>query len=384
MIKKLFIILIIISNIFMLTGCWNAVEVDKMEIVSSIAIDKGKDGYKYNLAAEIISMDKGSSEDSESQQASKVVEASADTLFEATRKLISTTSRKLYYAHCKTVIISDELAREGIVPILDILMRFFTSRITVDLLIAKDTEAKNIIEQNSIRKSPNGIELETLLKNDQDHLSYTKKVDLFCAINELGTSGINLTIPTITIEKQDEEKSNFKVNGVAVFSKDKLVGYIDGEKTKYFLLITNRLKGGPLSLEVKDNSFISVQFLKNKTKTNYSVKDNTLVFNINTNTKVNVSEFGTNLPDDPEFNKLKSLIQNNLQRNIKELISEVQNEYGTDIFGFGKKIHESNPKLWRDYKKDWKETFKDLDVNIKTNVEIVNEGTTSKKIKSGV
>jgi len=380
MIKKLFLVLIIIFNIFILTGCWNVEEIEKMEIVSGIAIDKGKNGVKYNLAAELISSDK------EAKVPSKVVESSANTLFESTRKMISTSSRKLYYGHCKSVIISEELAREGIAPVIDILMRFFSSRISLDLIIAKDVNAKEVLKQDPVRKLPNGFEIETLIKNNEKSLSYSKKAELYTVVNDLGTAGMCTTIPAIKVEK-GKSKSKYKLDGLAVFSKDELVGFIDADKTKYYLFITDLIKGGTLSIKVDDkkNSYVAVQIIKNKTDMEYSIKDNKLSFNIHTETEVNISEMATDnkFSKDPQRKKLKSMLENKLEKNMKDLIAEVQNNFGCDIFGFGNKIHNTNPDLWKHYKKDWNETFETLDVNVKSEIKIINEGITNQEIKTG-
>ena len=38
-----------------------------------------------------------------------------------------------------------------------------------------------------------------------------------------------------------------EANGIAVFKKDKLLGYLSSEETKYFLMATDEVKGGLLT-----------------------------------------------------------------------------------------------------------------------------------------
>lgn len=382
--KRLVGIVILLCQLFVLTGCWDAVEIDQMQLVSSIALDKGEDGQKYHLSAEIVTLDSGSTEPSKSEQTSKIVEASADTIFEATRKIISTTGRKLYYGHCKNLIISEDLAREGIVPILDIWMRFLSSRITVDIMIAKEVDAVDILKQDSVRKSPNGFELESLLKSDREHLARTKRMELYAAVNELGTPGIDLALPAVTVEKKDHVKSMYKVDGMAVFSQDKLVGYVDGEQTKYFLMIKNLMRGGPLSVEVEKDRFVSIQFMKIKSKVDFSEEDDRLTFFINSKFNVTLAEFGTanEFEDDKDFPKLNKLIESKIEQDMEKFVRQVQEELGCDIFGFGKLIHEEDPELWEKYKDDWAQTFPEVEVAAKAEVKIINQGTTSKEIVS--
>ncbi len=68
---------------------------------------------------------------------------------------------------------------------------------------------------------------------------------------------------------------------------------------------------------------------------------------------------------------------------MEALIKKVQSEYGADIFGFGVKLHEDKAEEWNKVENNWEEVFKDLKVNIKTNVNIKGSALLSKTFGEG-
>ena len=70
-----------------------------------------------------------------------------------------------------------------------------------------------------------------------------------------------------------------------------------------------------------------------------------------------------------------------LENNIKEIITKIQQQYNSDIFGFGKILLKDEPKIW-DLKSDsWNELFKKLNINVNANVDIKNSALLSKPLE---
>ena len=61
----------------------------------------------------------------------------------------------------------------------------------------------------------------------------------------------------------------------------------------------------------------------------------------------------------------------------------MQTGYGADIFGFGNSVYKNIPRIWKDKGEEWDKIFRDLDVTVKTNIEIKHLGLLSESIKIG-
>jgi len=116
--KKIKIILLlftILMNSILTTGCWNYREVDKLLIVAGVAVDKGVK-YPFKVTAEIILISSGKDQ----KMTSKTISAEGTTMFDAVRNIISISGKKLYWSHSKVVIISKEIASEGVTKVIDL------------------------------------------------------------------------------------------------------------------------------------------------------------------------------------------------------------------------------------------------------------------------
>jgi spore germination protein KC len=67
------------------------------------------------------------------------------TLFDAARNVIQELDRKSFYAHTNVIVISEEIAREGVLPVLDFFSRGREVRGYVWLCVAKNAQAKELL-----------------------------------------------------------------------------------------------------------------------------------------------------------------------------------------------------------------------------------------------
>ncbi|QCX33529.1 Ger(x)C family spore germination protein [Caloramator sp. E03] len=376
--KKALLISIIFNCLF-LSGCWNYREIEQFSIVSGFAIDKSEN--KYILTAEIIESTGGR----DTKTSTKLISSEGVTIFDAIRNMIRYPGKKLYFSHTKVVIISSETAKEGMIPVLDLINRDIEPRYTMKILISKNIEAKKILEAGS------GSEIFSYTLDDmldaQKNLSSAPAVEVWEFINDLCKEGVSATLPTVTLEMMND-KATPKVEGSAVFKGDKLIGYLNGKDTKTFLFIKNKIKGGLITkkINIENNSAnMSLEIFSNKTKIKPKFKNSKLIIDISTDTDVSIGEVSGDMDFSKEEvrEKIKSYFEEELENQIKDLIKKVQTEYDSDIFGFGSTIKIKMPSLWKEIEPKWDEVFKTVDVNVKSNINIKNTAYTSKPIKMG-
>jgi spore germination protein KC len=65
------------------------------------------------------------------------------------------------------------------------------------------------------------------------------------------------------------------------------------------------------------------------------------------------------------------------------MISKIQTDFGSDIFGFGNCFYKKLPTVWKEKRNEWDKLFRDLEVTVETNVEIKHIGLLSKPIQIG-
>ncbi|GAA3334281.1 hypothetical protein GCM10020331_101630 [Ectobacillus funiculus] len=126
--KKILTLLIVIIPV--LTGCWSRHEVNDVAIVLGVALDKAKNG---NLLLSLqIAVPKASGGANGSAQGSDHTKINHDGFRKRTihpRSLSNYSgekSRGRFFAHDRVIIVGEELARDGVSPILDFFFKTST------------------------------------------------------------------------------------------------------------------------------------------------------------------------------------------------------------------------------------------------------------------
>ena len=380
--KKWLAFALLVAVCCTLTGCWNYREIDSLSIVAGVAIERDPEsGGGYILYIEIIEPSGNSKEQSTK---SKVVESRGKTIFDAARNAIDTSGKRLFWNHAQIIIVSEEIAKQGIFDVLDWFYRDAEPRLTLCLLVANGASAKDIITSDGITNEIRSLEIYNKIKN-ADSVEMFPRVELYQLIGMLKFDAPYAYAPSIIIKKQGDLKVS-EISGIAIFKGDKLRGFLDSEDTKYFLYAINEIQGGLLicdSIQGVPDSNVSLEVFSNKTAVRpvYSNGKVTMVIQMETEVAVGESGSNVNYKDKVGMASLKNDAQEFLVQNVMRVIRKVQDEFDTDIFGFGQKIYEDLPDVWKQYKNRWDTGFKELGFEISSEIKIRNTAQSGESIE---
>ena len=190
-----------IFNIFLvlcLTGCWNYKELNEYSIVTGIAIDKIQSDYKVSVLISNVPKNSGS-ESNKSSSDIVVYEGNGKSIFEAFKDISLISPKELYLNSFSILIISEDVAKDGINGVLDFFLRYSSSRNNFDVVIAKDNLAKDTLKiLTSITNSPSQS-ISDNLKTTTDLQGAIKTVSFDDLTSILVKDGIDPTINTVFI-----------------------------------------------------------------------------------------------------------------------------------------------------------------------------------------
>jgi spore germination protein KC len=187
-----------------ISGCWNYTEVDDMAIVAGVAIDKNKQDGKLQLTAELVDTQTGSNN---TQQGFKMLSMTGETMFEIVRNMISMTGKKLFWSHAKAIIFSEEMAREGLVKVVDWYSRDTETRSDVYIFVSGQKTAREILNLNSTTQSIMSFELAQMMK-DERYTATAPVMEIWDFVDRLESDGASAIAPLIIInEKMDKRMS---------------------------------------------------------------------------------------------------------------------------------------------------------------------------------
>lgn len=380
--RKLIILLYVCIIILTLTACWNYREVDRLTIVAGFAIDKTDNG-NYLLTFEVVDMHEAGKE---GKVRSVLIETEGETLLDAARNTISKNFPKLYFGHATIAILSKEVARESLLGVIDFICRDAELRLDIHLFVSEGETAGEILKAKALTTELLSFEINNIL-DEVKSLSKAIPMRSYEFVNLLGGKGVSGMMTSLCTVENNNEKV-IKLCGTAIFNRDKLQGFINGDETKTLSFIIDEVKGGVIVAKVGPKAIedrISLEISESKTKIKPVYKDNKLSIEVNINTSVFLDEHASkeNYNDEEGLEKLKKIAEKQLKDEIESLIKKVQTEFGSDIFGFGYFVYKNIPKVWKQQEDKWDEVFKNLEVKVEPKIEILHTSLLSKPVKIG-
>ncbi len=396
MMRKTMMIFLLIG-LFMpiLSACWNQKELTDLAFVMAMGIDKGEN-RRFQVSFQIVipgNVASGQGGGGGGQGLPiAVYTSSGDTITEAARRATQKISRRLYYAHTNLIAVSEEVAKDGLLDILDALDRDPEFRTTTEIVVARKTSAEKLVsalanlDKLPVNKVTKEIESTEALLGENMRVNIDEFINgLISHGREPITNGYKISGNQNMSGKSDDLKNTrseavLSSSGLAIFRNGKLEGWIDREKARGVVWIMDKVKSTSINIDWngKKNA-ITMAPIRSKTKVAVNIKQGKPVVNVAIEFEGWISEANTtvDLTDPKVIEKIDKSVANEIEKQIQSTITEVQKKK-SDIFGFGERIHRKNPKLWKKIKGNWNERFAELEVNVKVDSFTRREGIRTK------
>lgn len=386
-VKIIILTIFVFISCLLFSGCWNYREIEKLSIVAGFAIDKEADTGNYILTVETIDVSGGGSNGGGGKQQSMqsvVSKSYGKTVFDAVRQFIGRTGKRLYWSHAKIVIIGNEVAKEDIVPAVDWIMRDPEPRTDMWVTISKEKTAGEILEAENNLNPIKSFGLDEMMKNEKS-LYTSIPTELWQLIQDLGSDSISASAPSIQLTVKDGTKIP-EITGTAIFKKNKLIGWLNGDDTKYLAFLKNKMTSSivPLTNAAGTNNNVALEVYGNETKIKSEYQNEKIKMSVDTKTYVTIGEVqGTkNLIEEKGAEKVKKDGEKRIENRMKSVVEKLQTEYKSDVVGFGRYLQIQKPSV-RKKIKDWDEEFTKIDVEINVSLKITGTAYSSKPIKVG-
>ncbi|MEO2078366.1 MAG: Ger(x)C family spore germination protein [Bacillus sp. (in: firmicutes)] len=397
--KTLISLIVMCMSIPLLSGCWNQKELTDLAFVMAMGIDKGKH-QKFDVSFQLVNPANISAGQTGGGQGLPIAvyRSSGDTITEAARNATKKVSRRLYYAHTNVVVISEAVAKESLLYVLDAFDRDPEFRTTTELVIARGSKAEEIVTTLTILDRLPVTKITKQLKASEamlgENASYNID-DFLIGLLSKGKQPIANGYRLIGEKSMARKAENIQKtttdaflqsDGLAVFNKGKLKGWINHEKARGIIWVLNKVKSTDINVpwEGKKNALV-VAPIRSKTKISVRLVNEKPIIHVKIENEGWISEANTAIDlDNPEvIYKLEKLVEKEITKEINASVKEAQ-KFKTDIFGFGEKVHIANPKLWKKLQGNWDEEFANLPVKVHVDSYIRRQGIRTKPFWSNM
>lgn len=379
--------------LLLLAGCWNSKELDDLGIVVAVGIDKTEDD-QFLLVTQVINPSEIATDAPTTRPPVSIYESTGDSIFEAFRNMTEKSPRKMYLSQLRVLVIGNRLAEEGILPSLDIFYRDHEFRTAFFVTIAKDTGVKDLLKVLTPYEKIPANKLMHSMESVQRSLGSSKGIAIDELIAQILSKGQNPVLPGLLIEGDAEigtaieniEKidapTQLRVDHLAVMKEDRVIGWLTPDESKGLNYITGDMESTTVSYPCDSEGLVSVEVLRTDSSSKAKFEDRTPSISIELELEGNVGEL--NCPIDLTKAESIETINGDVEKKVKQMmeaaIKAAQEDFGSDIFGFGSLIQRKNPDYWKTVEKDWNSQFKELKVEIQVKAQIRRKGNSTQPI----
>lgn len=379
--KKIILSLILLLT---LTGCWNYNELNDYSIVSGVAIDKSDDEYEMSVL--ISNSPKSNSSESNSSESQVVVfSGKGDSIFSALKQIGLISPSELYFGSFSVLVISEEIAKEGINNAIDFFVRYPNSRKNFYVVLSKDTKAKDTLKIMTPLSSFPSQKITDNVKSTTELQGIISSKNFNDLLSTILSPGTELSINCIEIVgdvkegsskeniESSEPKTYTKLGNLGIFKDDKLVDWANRDESLGINIINGAISEMFLDIKYKDG-YVVIDSTSFSSNVKVKLKDDTPIVNIDLSGEARIVEVEGDV--DLENSKVIEEIQKKVNKKIKKRAEEaidlaIKNK--SDIFGFGKMFYQEYPKYFKKQEKEWNNNLDKIQINIKSNLKLKNK-----------
>lgn len=391
---KKFIIIILIGMICF-NGLVNERELNKLAIVSCIGIDLCDDG-EYQLTVNVLDTKKSGGDTNGEEKSEKnknsvknVYTTKSSSIQGALREIVNLSSKKMYLAHIEVVMLSEKILREkNIIDILDYFVRDYEGGNDFILTCIKGNEVKEIIENLSLENNQFATDINENIKSAYQYIGNTSENMLNNDLRNILQNGKEFVISSLEVENanlqgNEEEKNksfNIKVSDMGYFRNGKLIGFLEGKDNLCYNILNEGITFTILQIgEGKDR--VVIEIVNSKVSMIPEVVENKYIVNIDQTVTASITEMGENvkIKTKEEKRNYEEKFENLLKEYISQYIKNCKTKYNSDIVGFKNLFYKYKYNEYKNVENIfYSNIYKNIDINVKVNVNIPNFGGVEK------
>ncbi|RNC62833.1 MAG: Spore germination protein B3 [Candidatus Dichloromethanomonas elyunquensis] len=364
-----------------LGGCWDSSELNTVAITSVIGIEQIRDSV--HLALEIYNpAGEGELQGTQKANKAKYVQSTGQSFFDAIRNVNILFDKKIFLAHTKELIFNEETAKNGFVGLLDLWARQHATWPDAYLLVSRGVRPSEVIGVTNGLEETSANYIEDLIANSKD-TGKTVRTTAFDFLKEFYNGGYPVVGVITKKEKAKDAQENstedeLETEGAAVFSGQNMIGFLNGPETRGLNFATGKIRSAIIvSPSVEGQGVNSLEILNAGRKIDVHMEGEKVLFDL----KIDISAMlggETGRPDtsgNPSV--MKAIAEQNsetVRREVEQVITKVQEDWRTDIFGFGQALHQKYPDQWKTMKNQWNQIFPDAEITVTVKTDLKWQG----------
>lgn len=383
---KLKKILPIILSCILLSGCWDRIEIDRRNFISTIAVDTGEDIAKEKELKSIspeepfsegqikkISVTYGFPDMSMlgpgkgGSTQEKYIKTQAYSMEDAASEAAAKSSRNIYLGHSKLLVLSSDLLayKDTVKEVIDYLQRNPAIDRTMQVVVS-DGRAEEYIKFKPETENSTQYYISGLMDNSNRN-SRILNIDLNEFLILLSENG-NALLPRITLDKDNNE---LILSGAVVIKDYTMKGNFTALELLDIQMLSGKFRMGKkvIYLEGHPVDYV-IDGCERKIKV--EEKSDKLHITIDLNLEGQLGEYSTGdiVLDKDRLQMLQNSFNKSISLECEKILEIAKEEFEIDPFGIREHIEKFNPYIWNRVEENWMEKYKSalVTVNVKSEI----------------
>jgi spore germination protein KC len=385
MMRRRLLLTLLILSLTVLPGCWDRTEINDLGIAIAASVDLTPDNKVLFSEQVYIPSPLGMGGEGNPGETGgthyHVFSGIGDDIREAHKDLQKQMSRRLFIADRNLYLISETVARRGIQPYIDELVRNPQSRMRTHVAITKGNAATYLNVQYPFEQTP-GAALRKLVFGSASNY----RLDLNGLMRMMEKPGQNVSVPMIDqTPTSPQANESFRIAGFGVLKKGKLIGEIPYDVAKGVIWLKQQMKYDETTTTIPGHTGRVTTVLLN---VNYDIDSEiinghpTMRIKVTCENDLVENNSDLNLNDPSSLDLLDTVLAQKIKKQIVTALDLLQNKYDADIVLLGEQIHRKHPKEWQQLEKKWDQEFAKMPITVEVEDRIRRIGMTNQSLSN--
>lgn len=364
----------ILPLLFLLTGCWDQNIINQTKLITAEGIDYSKDGKVVSTVAvpQAVASDVG-----KGNIADQVISASGHTVRQSMLRLDRKISESLDLSKNQVLVISEFAAKKDIYHFLDIFYRDPKSALNAKLVISKGNASSIISTRFSETQTSSGVGeylKDLIISAEENGTVIDENIQTICP--KMFDPGQDFAIPFL-----EAKKDTVKINGVALFHENKMVGRIKEPLSVVFTMLSGEASTKAMSTtkRIYNNqkmevlNYVTVKLEKNDRALFVNVTPaGKISAHIKLKLRATLTEYPhANLSKPSEVTRIERALSKKFSADAQEVIDRLQ-KMNSDPFGVGRHLIAFHYPAWE--KLNWAKEYQKIDFTASVDIELASHG----------
>lgn len=399
--------LILLALCFLLlSACADDSPSRSVMFIEAVAIDREDD--KYRLTMQVFDPLHGGGNIQElTGPVTRLDTSWGETLTEAIHNLSLTNGKRVIYTKNRLIVVSEEIARDGLLQIMDYLLRYSETRSSINIVIAQG-KASDIVQATMGGSLMPTTDMLRLLKNAHDS-GMNLEVRLLDVMNALLEESTSMMIPAVkamqlnvkTGEKKakpsageadaagsgeaagdDPEQLStiMELDGVALFRHDRLDAFCPQEEMAGIMWLLGEGAHAEIVTEFGDDRQISAHLISLDMEKSVRIVEGIPSFSYSFQGQLDltgISPFEMKEHDQEVIDAAKHAIEERFVRQCYATAEALICEGGFDILQWGRWLRIEQPQYWQEHEQAWPELIRQCRLKVECDVNFKRIGRVS-------